>query len=262
MKPVQQARDPRKRFEQQHAKALRRLSGVERNTRRYRQNLSPNERFRRLRLGELRKLFTYRWGPHLPPDDAGHGDLKELFYALAMGQGDVVAAMVEEASLRAPWMPKNEAKALAEEIAELPSYLLKSKADKLGRRLRLTTAERDLLDIRTIAPYNSSKAKRELARKRRKKINRARARRANGVKCRAEYEAKSLSKTQPWKALGISRRTWERRRRRVASAGVVASVGPISLQVTGTALATGGESAKGPAGKRSGPAARRARRGK
>jgi hypothetical protein len=43
-----------------------------------------------------------------------------------------------------------------------------------------------------------------------------RARRRKGVKPRAQYEAASLSRQRPWEAQGISRRTWERRRKAAA----------------------------------------------
>src|SRR5262249_19038324 len=44
------------------------------------------------------------------------------------------------------------------------------------------------------------------------KVKRQQRRRAAGIRPRHEYEANSLSKTQPWKELGMSRRTWERHR--------------------------------------------------
>jgi hypothetical protein len=48
-------------------------------------------------------------------------------------------------------------------------------------------------------------------------MNRERSRRARGARPRAEYEGNSLTRKKPWEAEGVSRRTWERRRR-VASA--------------------------------------------
>lgn len=41
----------------------------------------------------------------------------------------------------------------------------------------------------------------------------AKRRRSRGAKPRAEYEAQSISRAKPWEALGISRRTWFRRRK-------------------------------------------------
>jgi hypothetical protein len=89
--------------------------------------------------------------------------------------------------------------------------------DRLGASLRLSYADRHRLNIRTIGSYNvDRKSRRKLAKDRRRERDRQRAaakRKANGMKPRTEYEARSLSKTKPWEQLGISRRTWERRRK-------------------------------------------------
>jgi hypothetical protein len=50
-------------------------------------------------------------------------------------------------------------------------------------------------------------------RKERDRIDKAAKRRAAGALPRAVYEANSLSRTKPWQAMGISRRTFERRRK-------------------------------------------------
>jgi hypothetical protein len=39
---------------------------------------------RRLRLGNLRKLFRHRYGPTLPDDDAGREDLRELLLPVSV----------------------------------------------------------------------------------------------------------------------------------------------------------------------------------
>ncbi len=91
------------------------------------------------------------------------------------------------------------------------------KADDCAARLRLSYDERTLLRITTIGACDVSKRERTKRRKARKLIrdrNRAAKKRAErGAIPRSEYERNSLSATQPWKAQGISRRTWERRRR-------------------------------------------------
>lgn len=104
--------------------------------------------------------------------------------------------------------PAAEAQAVAERVIANPH---RWKADTLAWRLRLTDAERTALKIKTIGAFDVSKAER-LAR--RKECNRAAEvarRRAKGAKPRATYEAASASRTKPWEAFGISRRTWERR---------------------------------------------------
>lgn len=91
------------------------------------------------------------------------------------------------------------------------------KADELARQLRLADVDRTRLGIRTIGAYDLDKkarAKRRLAKKRERDRERARLKRAaKGAVSRAEYLAGSLSRAKPWEALGISRRTYERRRK-------------------------------------------------
>jgi hypothetical protein len=92
----------------------------------------------------------------------------------------------------------------------------------LGKRLRLSYTERSSVKATTIGSYDVDRATRKRltkARKRGKGQIRAEAkRRATGAVPRAIYEANSLSKTEPWKAEGISRSTWERRRKKAADA--------------------------------------------
>jgi len=91
-------------------------------------------------------------------------------------------------------------------------------ADECAAKLRLSYDERTLLGITTIGSYDVDKRGRAKRRKARKLIRdrkRAATKRAErGAVPRSEYLATSLSTTQPWKEEGISRRTWERRRRR------------------------------------------------
>jgi hypothetical protein len=90
-------------------------------------------------------------------------------------------------------------------------------ADECAAQLRLSYDERTLLGITTIGSYDVDKRGRAKRRKARKLIRdreRAAKKRAErGAVPRAQYLATSLSATKPWIAQGISRRTWERRRR-------------------------------------------------
>jgi hypothetical protein len=83
------------------------------------------------------------------------------------------------------------------------------KADDLGQYLRLSDAERTEWGVRTIGAHDLSKGQRTRRRKRRNREQHAERRRRQGATPRSQ----SLSRLQPWKAEGISRRTWERRRR-------------------------------------------------
>jgi hypothetical protein len=107
-----------------------------------------------------------------------------------------------------------EASAITEEASITRKHLT---ADNLARFLGVTYAQRQDLHLTTIGSVNVKKAARKVLRKRRAHKALVAKRRANGVRPRAEYEAKSLSRTQPWKELGMSRRTWERHRNKAAA---------------------------------------------
>jgi hypothetical protein len=112
----------------------------------------------------------------------------------------------------APWMQGREAAEILAHCCCTPMWRRMPTARLLGKRLRLTNGEREWLKLWTIAPFNMSL---QQARKQRRAKARARKRRLRelrGSKSRAEYEAASLSRTKPWLPLGISRRTWYRRR--------------------------------------------------
>ena len=91
-------------------------------------------------------------------------------------------------------------------------------ADQCAERLRLSYEERNFgSGITTIGSFDVNKRERAKRRKERKRIRdrerQARKRAERGAVPRAEYLARSLSRTKPWKQSGIKRRTWERRRR-------------------------------------------------
>lgn len=81
-----------------------------------------------------------------------------------------------------------------------------------GQLLSLQPLEANELGIGTMYPVGETVEERELRRRERKRaIERERSkqrRRAMGARPRSD----SLSATQPWKAMGISRRTWYRKR--------------------------------------------------
>jgi hypothetical protein len=90
------------------------------------------------------------------------------------------------------------------------------RADECAASLRVSYEERTELRLTTIGACDISKrerTKKYKARKRQRDRERvARKRAERGTVPRIEYEANSLAKKAPWKALGISRATWFRRR--------------------------------------------------
>jgi hypothetical protein len=176
--------------------------------------MNKEEMLRRLRLGDLKRFLRDRYGHTLPDDDAGRADLYELLLPASLGVKSPVRIMRNMIETWAPWMSKDEADALIEEIENLPPPMRKKNAQVLGKLLGLTLAERSRLNIRTIAADVSddekaahTKAKRrEQARRRQVK-----RRRKTGKKSRAAYLAGSVTAQKPWLAEGISRASWYRR---------------------------------------------------
>jgi len=80
-------------------------------------------------------------------------------------------------------------------------------ADNLGRWLGLAFEVRKALRITTIGSIDVNKRARKALRKKWDRAYQAAKRRARGVRPQSE----SLSATQPWRELGMSRRTWYRR---------------------------------------------------
>src|SRR5262249_14001203 len=88
-------------------------------------------------------------------------------------------------------------------------------ADNLARVLGVTYDQQQALRLTTIGALNVPKRARKELRKRKDRLYQERRRRERG----ARSHAQSLSQTQPWKAVGLSRRTWYRHRGTDSSAG-------------------------------------------
>jgi hypothetical protein len=194
---------------------MRRLAGP-----RGRVKLSHDELMRRLRLGDVRKLVRDRCGPILPDDDAGREYLKELLLPISLwpyearkGRGRIeiwgpTEKMRCEIERWAPWMSDDEAQEILDDINLTPEWQRRPAARTLGKRLNLTYAERARLLLRTIGPCDMTEKVMALMRKQ-KKRRQDKLRRQKQP--RTEYLAASLSQTQPWLELGVSRRTYYRR---------------------------------------------------
>jgi hypothetical protein len=113
----------------------------------------------------------------------------------------------------------------AEQVIEEADTVHKCrKADALGRYLRLTDETRTALQIRTIGSVDISKQQRARRRKEQKRALERARRRTQGAKPRTKYLAtNAISRLQPWKYEGISRRTWYYRRKAAAQAPEQAS---------------------------------------
>lgn len=167
----------------------------------------------KVRLRELERIFAFRWGATLPDDDAGRDDLLIIAHHIVRIWGDPDAHVRPWAAIWAPWIGEAECAALIERVSQKP---LRWSADKLAWRLGLTSAERDGLRITTIGAIDMNRDQRAKRRKERKRAKAAARRRAGGNASRHDYEGNSLTHSKPWEALGMSRRTWYRKRKPIA----------------------------------------------
>lgn len=200
-------------------------------------------------MRELERIVSHRHGTALDTDDADRY-LLPVAQALsrlrtekhgAANRDDVFAALKVWAQR---WTPLISDDVLRDVAAEAIDKNWMFRADPLGKRLHLSFAERSFLGLRTIGCYDVSRAKRaRMAKQRRRDRDRARKaakRRARGVIPRSQYLAQSLTRAAPWALAGISRRTWERRRKAKTAPPVLSQVcRPIDSYLSADALATG-----------------------
>jgi len=120
---------------------------------------------------------------------------------------DQVWSLMECAKNMGGKITEAEASEMIEE-ASIPRKHLS--ADNLARFLGLTYAQRQALGLTTIGSIDVGRRARKELRKRRDRLAKERKRRAAGMRPQSE----SLSATQPWRELGMSRAAWYRRNKR------------------------------------------------
>jgi hypothetical protein len=168
-----------------------------------------DELIRRLRFGNLRTLFRHRYGPTFPNDDAGREDLRELLLPISLGLHASIK-MENAIEVWAPWMSKDEAAQLIDDINQMAIWKRKPKAGVLGQRQNLTHDERERLRLRTIAACDKTPEEAAQLRKAKDRARKQRYRQAQGATPRSE----SLSQKKPWKETGKSRAQWYRDQRK------------------------------------------------
>src|SRR5262245_38537596 len=102
-----------------------------------------------VRLHDVRRVLRDRYGDQLPDDDAGRDDLWVLLHikSCATSIPRRQKAILVEINDWAPWLDEDEAEQLAGQIAAHPIYFT---SVTLGRKLNVTSADRDRLRLRQI----------------------------------------------------------------------------------------------------------------
>jgi hypothetical protein len=172
----------------------------------------------RVRLGHVRKLLHHRYGTELPDDDAGAEDLRILLHVKAhcYAPRRRERALLNEIGLTAPWLANGKANKIAARIAARPMTLT---TDRLGRMLNLDWMTRERFRLWQIGAADAPADYRRQKRRHRQAERMWRKRRAEGRVNREHYlAAHDTNRTKPWLGMGISRRTYYRRKAKGALA--------------------------------------------
>lgn len=179
------------------------------------------------RLREIERIVKDRWGA-VPDTDDANMILDQVSCCLfsmiwkKTGRRPTLNFLADRLKLWCEALAPDISADLCWKVANATLQMPRlDNADTCAARLRLSYEERARLRITTIGAYDADKPERQRRRKIRKR-DRDRQRAAQkrlerGAVSREEYLATSLSNTQPWQKLEMSRRTWERHRARARS---------------------------------------------
>jgi hypothetical protein len=130
---------------------------------------------------------------------------------------DQIWSVMNAARIMGCEITEAEASAITEEASIIRQQ---RSADNLAKFLGVTYAQRQALGLTTIGSVNVRKRARKEMRKRSDRLAKEAKRRAAGMRPQSE----SLSRTKPWEAMKMSRRTWYRQRTK----GVLGRSGTVS----------------------------------
>lgn len=166
------------------------------------------------RTRDIERLIRHRHGKAVPmSDDASiYAEAIAAIYYVEFSEDDYVKHTSGWIGHWYPWANRQYIEEIVYERTKVRYQAITQ--DALGRMLRLSYAERQELDIRTIGACDVTAAQRKKiqADKKREAYRLAKQakRRAAGIRARADYLANSLAQAKPWEAYKVSRRTWER----------------------------------------------------
>jgi hypothetical protein len=168
--------------------------------------------FARGRLKEARQWFGRRGWNVLPQDERGRRVL-----AWGADHAWLAGPANPKRSVRnwcRRWWPSLSDAELAEIVARTETSNKRWSADQCAVVLEITVRDRESLGFRFVGAMDDPEYEHRNATAAAKHAARSRKyRAARGAKTRADYEGKSLSRTKPWEAEGISRASYYRRRR-------------------------------------------------
>lgn len=160
-----------------------------------------------LRLREIELVIKARHGSALPQTD--DADIYIRAAALSLTAQD----MHDWCRKWAPWA---SAQLVTSIIAEVLGRRRMPSADGIAGMLVVSMEERTRLKLRTIGACDVTKEeRRQIAKDTKREQDRLRQRRKRkiqGRKDRQSYEAESVERLKPWKAVNTSRATWYRKR--------------------------------------------------
>jgi hypothetical protein len=152
------------------------------------------------RVKELSRIYYQQFPSGLPRNGQGVAYARYMCRTMAFLPDD---RRVQRLERHAAWMnPKTR-----DYILALGAYWYYDRS--LGNHLELHDEDRERCKAWSIEAIDVTEEQRRLINKEKNRQAQERCRRKNGAKPREQ----SLSRTQPWKAEGISKRTWERRRK-------------------------------------------------
>ncbi|MGC1178452.1 MAG: hypothetical protein WA884_05380 [Methyloceanibacter sp.] len=175
---------------------------------------SAFETLRRVRVGDLQRLFRARYGLEFPDNDAGPIDLKHLLCPISLGP-NAEHRMKMAIELWAPWIEESgapETSSLIAEIMALPRKERMPTAKVLSHRLQVTNVERERIGLRTILPVDMTKEQLAEQRRAKDRARKQRRRLKRGGRTREAYLATFRQRPKPWEIEGMSKRTWYRRK--------------------------------------------------
>jgi hypothetical protein len=202
------------------------------------------------RVAVLERYLELRYGRVLPDDDAGREHLVILLNHIAQNPIDPQGKMRRTIHSWAPWMDYDERYDLVERIAAKPR---RYRASTLGKRLRLTEEEHEIIEAETIWAFDATaegmKAKAKQKDRKRKKAERA-------AKSSGRPRGRPKSEGMPaWQAAGASSKAAYYRNLKKAAASETKNASPYKRDsYTGTELKS---HPRDPIGKAGAPQARR-----